>query len=183
MLVDRAHRGDRDALDLLLRRHYDRLYAVCRRMTGSDSDAADAAQEALIAITRGLPRFEDRSRFSTWAYRIAINCSIDELRRRSRRPAVGLDDDTLAGALASAPVWAGGQRGDPELVADRVDLDNALRSLPPEFRAAVVLRDLCGLDYAEIAEVLQLPAGTVRSRIARGRGALVRVLDTTKSEP
>jgi len=175
-IVKRAQAGDRDALEALLRRHYDQMYTVCRRMTGNDADAADAAQEALIAVTRGLPRFDNRSRFSTWAYRIAVNCSIDELRRRSRRPVVSLDE--ISDKDFSTP-----SSTDPEGVASRIDIDNALRELPPDFRAAVVLRDLCGLDYAEIAEVLQVPAGTVRSRIARGRGSLVRLLDPTRIEP
>ncbi len=73
--------------------------------------------------------------------------------------------------------------GDPEAAASRVDVDAALRRLPLEFRAPVVLRDMCGLDYAEIAEILQVPPGTVRSRIARGRAALVRLMEPSRSEP
>ena len=80
-----AQGGDRGALDQLLRRHYDRVHAVCRRITGNDADAADAAQEAMIAIVRNLDRFDGRSSFGTWAYRIATNASLDELRRRKRR--------------------------------------------------------------------------------------------------
>jgi RNA polymerase sigma-70 factor (ECF subfamily) len=181
--VQLAQGGDREALELLLRRHYDRVFAVCRRITGNDADAADAAQNTLVALTRGLPRFDDRSRFSTWSYRVAVNCSIDELRRRARRPTLSWDDlDRAPGEGAGAPM-AAAPAGDPELAATRLDVDAALRRLPPEFRAAVVLRDMCGLDYAEIAEVLQLPAGTVRSRIARGRSALARLLEPTRSEP
>jgi RNA polymerase sigma-70 factor (ECF subfamily) len=172
-LVDRARAGDSPALEALLRRHYDRIYAVCRRLTGNDADAADAAQNATIAVARGLPRFDVRSRFSTWAYRIAVNCSIDEMRRRSRWPLASLEDITIPG----------GRSDDTELSAERLDVDIALRQLPPQFRAAVVLRDMCGLDYSEIAEILELPPGTVRSRIARGRGALVRLLEPSRSEP
>jgi RNA polymerase sigma-70 factor (ECF subfamily) len=182
-LVQRARGGDRDALEELLRQQYPQIHAVCRRITGHDADAADAAQNALISITRGLARFDDRSRFSTWAYRIAVNSSIDELRRRARRQAVSLDDlDGVAQIGLTAPVGSG-PGGDPDLSAARLDVDAALRRLPVDFRAAVVLRDMCGLDYAEIAEVLQLPPGTVRSRIARGRAALVRLLEPTRSEP
>jgi RNA polymerase sigma-70 factor (ECF subfamily) len=158
---------------MLLRRHYDRIYAVCRRLTGNDADAADAAQNATIAVARGLPRFDVRSRFSTWAYRIAVNCSIDEMRRRSRWPLANLEEVTPR---------MSGCSDDTELSAARLDVDTALRQLPAQFRAAVVLRDMCGLDYAEIAEILELPPGTVRSRIARGRGALVRLLEPTRSE-
>jgi RNA polymerase sigma-70 factor, ECF subfamily len=126
----------------------------------------DATQEALIAIVRGLPRFDGRAAFSTWAYRIATNACLDELRRRRRRPEPvepDLDRDTA---------WS--ERG-PDLdrsVTDRLVVDDALAQLPADFRAAVVLRDLCRLDYAEIAEVLGIPPGTVRSRIARGRAVL-----------
>jgi RNA polymerase sigma-70 factor (ECF subfamily) len=173
-LVDRARAGDRPALEALLRRHYDRIYAVCRRLTGNDADAADAAQNATIAVARGLPRFDVRSQFSTWAYRIAVNCSIDEMRRRSRWPLANLEEVTPG---------MSGYSDDTEISAARIDVDTALRQLPAQFRAAVVLRDMCGLDYAEISEILDLPPGTVRSRIARGRGALVRLLEPTRSEP
>jgi RNA polymerase sigma-70 factor (ECF subfamily) len=165
-LVVAAQQGDRAALEALLRRHYERLYVVCRRITGHDADAADATQEALIALARGLPGFQRTSRFGTWAYRVAVNASLDELRRRRRRPEPGLD--------GMPPTATTGD--DPEGGVDRLDIEVALRQLPVDFRAAVVLRDLCGLDYAEIAEILVIPAGTVRSRIARGRAALVPLL-------
>src|SRR4051812_15786972 len=172
-LVDAAQRGERAALEALLDRHHDRIFAVCRRLTGNDADAADASQEALIAIVRGLPRFDGRSQFSTWSYRIAVNASLDELRRRQRRP-VPVDDDNPAAVAVSVV------SDDPAAAtAARLDVDNALLRLPVEFRAAVVLRDLCALDYAEIAAILDIPPGTVRSRIARGRAALVPLLGDT----
>jgi RNA polymerase sigma-70 factor (ECF subfamily) len=165
-LVAAAQAGDRDALERLLRDHHDRLFAICRRLTGNDADASDATQEALISLVRGLPRFDRRSRFTTWAYRIAVNAALDELRRRRRRAEPGIEESQLAA----------GDRDEPEVSASRLDIDAALRQLPPEFRAPVVLRDLCGLDYAEISEVLSIPPGTVRSRIARGRAALIPLL-------
>ena len=171
-LVAAAQAGDRAALERLLRRHHDRLFAVCRRMTGSDADGADACQEALISIVRALPRFDNRSSFGTWAYRVAVNASLDELRRRRRRPEAGLPEG-VGGVAADA--------GDQ--VALRLDVDAALGTLPAEFRAPVVLRDLCGLSYEEIAEVLEIPPGTVRSRIARGRGALADVLGNRERPP
>jgi RNA polymerase sigma-70 factor (ECF subfamily) len=159
----------------LLRAHHDRLFAVCRRLTGNDADAADATQETLIAVVRGLGGFDRRSRFTTWTYRVAVNASLDELRRRRRRPEPGLEE-------YEAPIQSGG--GDRSDASDiRLDIDTALRGLPAEFRAAVVLRDLCGLDYAEIAEVLEIPPGTVRSRIARGRAALVPLLAGNPTPP
>jgi RNA polymerase sigma-70 factor, ECF subfamily len=170
VLIANAQSGDRVALDRLLRAHYDRLFAVCRRMAGNDADAADATQEALLAIVRGLPRFDGRSSFRTWSYRVAVNACLDELRRRKRRPAVGLPDLERL----DRPDYG----VSPDDVADRLMLDAALAALPDDYRAAVVLRDVADLDYAEIAEVLQIPAGTVRSRIARGRLALARTVES-----
>lgn len=176
-LVAAAQGGDRVALDALLRRHHDRVHALCRRLTGNDADAADATQEALIAIVRGLRHFDGRAAFTTWTYRVATNACLDELRRRRRRPEPGLP------AVEHAP--RPGTTG-PDLataVADRSALDRALAALPTEFRAPVVLRDLCQLDYAEIADVLAIPPGTVRSRIARGRAHLARTLGEPGTAP
>jgi RNA polymerase sigma-70 factor (ECF subfamily) len=168
-LVAAAVAGDGRALDALLRRHHDRVYAVCRRLAGNDADALDATQEALITVVRRLDRYDGRARFTTWLYRVATNACLDELRRRSRRPRPVPDEELTDGRVDRAATV-------DTAVADRVDIDAALAHLAPEFRAVVVLRDLCGLDYAEIAEVLDLAPGTVRSRISRGRAALAHVL-------
>lgn len=168
-LITAAQRGDQRALDRLLRAQQDRIHGVCRRIAGNDADALDATQEALLAVVRGLPRFDGRSKFSTWVYRIATNSCLDELRRRRRRPLVGLPEhDGTTVDLPAEHVTAVADQ-----VADGLVVDEALASLPEEFRVAVVLRDMCELDYAEIAEVLEIPPGTVRSRIARGRAQLV----------
>jgi RNA polymerase sigma-70 factor (ECF subfamily) len=170
--VTAAQGGDRGALDQLLRRHYDRVHAVCRRITGHDADAADAAQDAMIAIVRNLDRFDGRSSFGTWAYRVATNASLDELRRRKRRPVPSSSDDEdvrsdIADPDSSVRVDA---------IGDHMALDAALRTISDDYRLPVVLRDVADLDYAEIAEVLDIPAGTVKSRIARGRAALAKAL-------
>ncbi len=166
-LLAAAQGGDRDALDALLRRHVDFVHAVCRRLAGNDADGDDATQEALLAITRGLHRFDGRSSLRTWLYRVATNACLDELRRKARRPVTRLPD---------AEQEVGDVPGVAETVTDRLALDDALLALPPEFRAPVVLRDVIGMDYAEIAATLDIPPGTVRSRIARGRAALATAL-------
>jgi RNA polymerase sigma-70 factor (ECF subfamily) len=166
-LVTRAVDGDRRALELLLDRHADRIHAVCRRIVAHPEDALDATQEAMIAIARGITRFDGRSAFGTWCYRIATNAALDELRRKRRRPVVAHPDGPEPIAAGSAP---------DDVVAARLDVDAALQQVPEEFRVAVVLRDLCDLDYAEIAELLDVPPGTVRSRISRGRAILVEQL-------
>ncbi|MEX0847171.1 MAG: sigma-70 family RNA polymerase sigma factor [Ilumatobacteraceae bacterium] len=170
-LITAAMAGDRAAMDSLLRAHHDRVYVVCRRITGNDADAADATQEALIAIVRGLGRFDGRSSFSTWVYRVATNASLDELRRRKRRPTLVIDDD-LAGHESADHQGAARIDG----LGDRMAIDEALRMLPEDFRVPLVLRDVCDLDYADIAATLDIPIGTVKSRIARGRGALAQIL-------
>jgi RNA polymerase sigma-70 factor (ECF subfamily) len=163
--VDAARHGDRAAIEALLAEHLDQIHALCRRLVGHPEDALDAAQEALLAIARGLPAFDGRARFTTWMYRVATNAALDELRRRRRRP---------------EPSEAVVDRADPGdgygAVDARLSVDAALAQLPEEFRVAVVLRDLADLDYAEISEVLEIPPGTVRSRISRGRELLRRSL-------
>lgn len=160
VLAAAAATGDRDALEQLLERHVDLVHAVCRRVTGDHHDALDAAQNALIAVARRIGTYDGRAKFTTWLYRVAVNAALDEVRRRRRRPRA---QDELP-ELPARPFT--------DAVDARLDVDAALGALPPDFRAAVTLRDLCDLEYAEIAEVLDIPVGTVRSRIARGRAAL-----------
>jgi RNA polymerase sigma-70 factor (ECF subfamily) len=165
-LARAAARGDRRSLELLLDRHADRVHAVCRRVIAHPEDALDATQEALIAIARGIHSFDGRSAFTTWLYRVATNAALDELRRRARRPVPVEELSERPAATSSID----------DRVGARIDVDAALAQIPDEFRVAVVLRDLCDLDYAEIADVLDVPPGTVRSRIARGRAALAELL-------
>jgi RNA polymerase sigma-70 factor, ECF subfamily len=169
-LVAAANRGDGAAMEQLLRRHYDRVHAVCRRIAGSSRDADDAAQEAMIRVVRNLDKFDGRSAFSTWIYRIATNAALDELRKRKRRPQLHLVDDRDGDDREPADELA---HRHLDGVADRLTIDAALAELPDEFRAAVVMRDVGDMDYAEIADALDIPVGTVKSRIARGRRILV----------
>ena len=170
-LAAAAAGGDRAALDTLLHRHAGLVNAVCRRVLANPEDALDATQEALLAIARKIHTFDGRARFTTWAYRVATNAALDEARRRSRRPA----------PIDIVPEPRTGGPAIDDLVAGQLDVDAALARLSPDHRAAVALRDVVGLDYAEIGEVLGIPPGTVRSRIARGRAALADHL--TEHEP
>ncbi len=173
-LVRFAAAGDRSALEDLLGRHHDRIWSVCRRITGNDADAADATQEALLAIVRGLDRFDGRASFRTWSYRVATNACLDELRRRRRRP----EPTDLQEHEPPPP---------PTVFEDRLAegdrLSTALAELDEKFRIPVILRDVYDLDYAEISETLGIPPGTVRSRIARGRGHLAELLGTRSGSP
>jgi RNA polymerase sigma-70 factor (ECF subfamily) len=171
-LARAAARGDRRALERLLERHVDRVHAICRRVLANRDDALDATQEALLAIARRIHTFDGRSQFTTWMYRVASNAAIDEARRRNRRP-----QPTDQHVDRAAPDMAFDER-----IADQLEVDAALSCIPVEFRAAVALRDLAGLDYAEIARILDVPAGTVRSRIARGRAALADHLGNSRPD-
>lgn len=167
-LVAAAVRGDRAATDHLLRQHQPMMWAICRRIVGDDHSAADATQEAMISVVKNLSRFDGRSSIRTWMYRVATNAALDELRRRRRRP------DPVPHEVISRGVST--TLGGTGQIDDRILVDEALSTLSPDFRAAVVLRDLVDLDYAEIGELLGLPPGTVRSRIARGRRVLAEHL-------
>lgn len=154
-------------MDRLLRMHYDTIRAVCHRIVIDRGAAEDATQQALISIVRALPRFDGRSKFTTWAFRIATNAAIDEV-RRTRRRALPLDDDVLHRTLP--PQHDGTSYVDADL-----DFRSALAGVAVEFREVLVLRHVAGLEYPEIAETLGIPVGTVRSRLARGRAQLVEI--------
>lgn len=162
-----AASGDRAAAEQLLALLFDHVHAVCRRICASEADADDATQDALISIARGLPRFDGRSAVRTWAHRVAANAALDEVRRRGRRP-----EPVDHRSSSSAPALSAAAPALDQRVSDRLSIDDALAGLAPDFRAAVVLRDVVGMDYSDIAEALGVPIGTVRSRIARGRRQL-----------
>ncbi|GAA4774528.1 sigma-70 family RNA polymerase sigma factor [Actinomycetospora chlora] len=157
--------GDQVAFAELMTRHRPRLYAVCRRITTNDQDAQEALQETMIIAWKRLGEFDGRSAVGTWLYRVATNAAIDEVRRRKRapEPAETVPEPTPA-------------RGADGGVVARMDVDRALAQLPPQYRAVVVLRELCDLSYAEIAEMRDIPIDTVKSQLSRGRRALVELL-------
>jgi RNA polymerase sigma factor (sigma-70 family) len=167
-LVAQAREGDERAFAELVSPCRRVLFAVCMRICGNEADALDATQDALVAAWRHLDRFDGRSRFSTWLYRIAHNAALMQVRRRRDLP--GLPD----GPESAVP--------DPSADVDTVlTVRWALERLPPDFRAALVLREYAELSYAEIADIQGIPENTVRSRIARARQAMVRLLAETPS--
>lgn len=147
--------------------HGRRIYSFAYRLTGNPADADDLTQEVLLRVRRGLDGFTPGS-FEAWLWRITHNAFVDEHRRRARRPTVPLPDELDRLAVASAPgpdeVLASIRLGD--------DVQKALLQLPEDFREAVVMCDVVGLSYTEIAEATGVPIGTVRSRIHRGRRLL-----------
>lgn len=158
----------RDELDVVLRENYSMIRAVCWRILQNDADADDATQNALMSVARAYPTFDGRSAIRTWIYRIATNAALDELRRRRRRRAVSLfgDRDQVADIADVRSLDAASSFESKDL------LDEALRRIPEEFRIPLVLRDVADLEYEDIASILRIPPGTVRSRISRGRARM-----------
>jgi RNA polymerase sigma-70 factor (ECF subfamily) len=165
-----AHlRGDPAAFGQLVARHERRIYGLCLRILGNREDAEDATQEAFVAALRKASSFRRAAAFSTWLYRIAVNAATDQARRRGRARLAALDPED-----AGLTVDRGGELG--EVVAAAVTVQTALAKVPEEFRVAVVLCDLYRLPYADAAQVLEVPVGTVKSRVFRGRAALAERL-------
>lgn len=168
-LIAQSQRGDFDAFDRLVAAHEDRIYHAAYRITGNSEDARDAAQETFVKAFRALPRYRHEAAFGTWLHRIAVNASLDIVRRRPQAPPVPLEEVVLPA-----------QTHNPDTEAERHEVQrrvhDALRRLAPDHRVIVVLRDLQGLAYEEIAEVLRIPIGTVRSRLSRAREVLRALL-------
>jgi RNA polymerase sigma-70 factor, ECF subfamily len=172
-LLKRHLAGDPDAFSEIVRRHRDHLWAVALRTTGDAEDAADAVQEALISAMRNAASFRGDAKLSTWLHRIVVNACLDRLRRRASHPTTSLPDDDHAPAITR------------DVFADRdtaADVHAALATLPVEQRAAIVLVDIEGYPVDEVARMLEVPSGTVKSRCARGRAKLVPLLSHLHGE-
>ena len=177
-LERRAKEGDQGAFERLVMDNQNRVYSLALRLCGDREAAADLAQEAFIKAWQGLGSYQGESSFATWVYRLATNLCIDYLRKKKRRegvePSVSLDDSDSG--------WAepADRESDPQLVLERSErgraLARGLASLPGWQRQVLVLRELSGLSYQEISQALDVDLGTVKSRIARARLSLRKIL-------
>jgi RNA polymerase sigma-70 factor (ECF subfamily) len=164
-LVRRHLAGDRQAFAELVRRHERRVYNLAYRMLGRREEAADASQDVFVTCLRKLGGFKGTAAFTTWLHRVTLNVCYDSLRKRGREepveelPEAGSSDFDVAESTATA-----------------VDVHRALQRVPEDFRAVLILHDVQGVPYEEIAEALGAPVGTVKSRLHRGRLALARAL-------
>ena len=173
-LVRRVQKGDRHAFDLLFSRYQHKILNLVSRYLRDREDVEDVAQEAFIKAFRALPRFRGESAFYTWLYRIAINTAKNHLVARSRRPP-GVDVDVEdAEFMDGADVLRESENPESALARDELsaEIDLAISQLPDDLRSAVTLREFDGLTYEQIAEIMDCPVGTVRSRIFRAREAI-----------
>lgn len=170
-LVEEARQGDRQAFGDLIVRHQDRLFRTLRSVLGSAEDAQDACQETFLTAFQKLHLFGGRSAFYSWLFRIGFNTAIN--RRRRRRSLVSLDALQAQSGEVSDPAHLSPSPESPlEVQETQAAVRRALDELPEEFRTALVLKELEGLKYEEIAELQNCPIGTVRSRIFRAREEL-----------
>ena len=175
-LVERVQRGERRAFDLLVAKYQHKIFSLIARYVKDADEVQDVAQEAFIKAYRALPRFRGESAFYTWLYRIAINTAKNHLVSRSRRPPgsdVELED---AQYMDAGDALRDAESPESTLFGEELHrvVNQALEELPEDLRAAVTLREFDGLSYEEIAQVMECPVGTVRSRIFRARDAIDR---------
>ena len=169
-LIARLQKRDEAAFEELIRQYEKKVYTLCFRMCGNSEDAEEAAQDAFLALWRGIDRFRQESSLSTWIYRLATNACIDTLRGRKKQSgSVSLDDEELfVDAVDTSP--------QPQETVEHREtqklLQEGLSALPEEYRKVLILREIEGLSYTEIAESASIELGTVKSRISRGRSLL-----------
>jgi RNA polymerase sigma factor (sigma-70 family) len=171
-----AQQGDQTAYGALMRRHQDRVYRHLLHLTGSREDALELAQEVFIKAWEALPEWRPDAQFHTWLYRIASNLAFDMLRRRKVVQFVALEEDY------DAPAESAGPEARLEAKQKVLALDAALARLTPEQRAILLLREVEGLSYGELAASLAIDEGTVKSRLARARGALAALVTGKTNE-
>jgi RNA polymerase sigma-70 factor (ECF subfamily) len=171
-LIRDAQHGDLDAFNRLVLAYQDALYNTALRILGDEDLAADATQEAFISAFRALNSYRGGS-FKAWLLRTVTNACYDELRRKKRRPTTPLEPETDDGEDVESPRWLADPSASPEEQLEREELEHAIQhcldNLPADFRTVVVLADIQGLDYTEVASAARVPLGTIKSRLARAR--------------
>jgi RNA polymerase sigma-70 factor (ECF subfamily) len=175
--LKRAAKQDHEAFESIVLLYQGRLYGLCLRMLGNEQDALDAAQETFIKIYQNLPGYRNIASFSTWAYRIATNTCLDMLRKRKTRLSLSVEEMEEEGGSAHLKA-SDDVEGEVMRGITSSELMSAIDALPEDQRMAIVLRDVHGLTYDEIANMLKLNLNTVKSRISRGRRSLRKSLSS-----
>jgi RNA polymerase sigma-70 factor (ECF subfamily) len=181
LLVDRVKSGDQQAFNLLVRKYERKVFRLISRLVRDPAEVEDVAQEAFIKAYRALPQFRGDSAFYTWLYRIAVNTAKNHLVAQGRRPiplSDTLSEDEDGESFGREDVVSDNQTPDAELLSRQIaeTVNRAIEALPQDLRTAVTLREIEGLSYEEIAEAMNCPIGTVRSRIFRAREAIAQQL-------
>ena len=176
--VKQAQKGDSTAFEQLVLTHQNQIYRLCFRMVGNAEDAADMVQEAFLKAWRNLDRFQGDAAFSTWLYRLASNCCLDFLRSQKRRPTVSMTSEDEEGEEQTVEVADNSATPEETLLQkeEQREIAQAMASLDEEQRQILTLRVVNDLSYTEIAELLTIKEGTVKSRIARARENLRKKL-------
>ena len=171
-LISDAQNGSLDAFNTLVLNYQDSVFNVALRIMGDSDMAADASQEAFISAFKAIKSFRGGS-FKGWLMRIVTNACYDELRRKKRKPTTPLEPETDEGEEMSNPRWLADPNMTPDQQAEADELEHAIQhcidNLPLEFKTVVVMADLQGLNYAEVASAVRVPLGTIKSRLARAR--------------
>jgi RNA polymerase sigma-70 factor (ECF subfamily) len=171
-LITSAQRGDLDSFNTLVLHYQDMVFNTALRILGDEDQAADASQEAFISAFRAIQSYRGGS-FKAWLLRTVTNACYDELRRQKRRPTTPLEPETEDGDEMDSPRWLADPSLSPEQQNDADELEHAIQhcldALPTDFRSVVVMADIEGLDYTEVAAAVRAPLGTVKSRLARAR--------------
>ena len=171
-LITSAQRGDLDSFNSLVLHYQDMVFNTALRILGDEDMAADASQEAFISAFRAIQSYRGGS-FKAWLLRTVTNACYDELRRQKRRPTTPLEPETDDGDEMDSPRWLADPSLSPEGQNDADELEHAIQhcldALPTDFRAVVVMADIEGLDYTEVAAAARVPLGTIKSRLARAR--------------
>jgi len=171
-LISDAQNGSLDAFNTLVLHYQDGVFNTALRIMGDEDQAADAAQDAFISAFKSIKSFRGGS-FKAWLMRTVTNACYDELRRKKRRPTTPLEPDTDDGDEMDSPRWLADPNMTPDQVAEADELEHAIQhcldNLPLEFKTVVVMADLQGLDYSEVAAAIRVPLGTIKSRLARAR--------------
>lgn len=171
-LINSAQQGDLNAFNTLILHYQDAVFNTAVRILGDEDMAQDAAQEAFISAFQSIKSFRGGS-FKAWILRTVTNACLDELRRQKRRPTTPLEPETSDGEEMDSPKWLADKNMTPAQQAEADELEHAIQhcldALPTEFRTAVVLADVQGMDYTEVASATSVPLGTIKSRIARAR--------------
>ena len=174
-IIDRFKNGDEAAFEELVLKYQDRIYNLCRHMLGNAHDAEDAAQDAFIKAYRNLKKFKPESSIYTWLYRIAVNTCIDH-KRKPFFESIFRRSDTGAEMVIEYPSASPSPEKEYESKQIQSAIEKALRKLSPKLRAVIVLKEMEGLSYEEIADTLDVSIGTVKSRISRARKKLQTLL-------